>query len=405
MTNNDKYLDKHNIACIYCSSLNDWRGTTAGLKNMLHIFEKLRIKTNLISYDHYFSKFCIECININPMLNSITIHLPSYLPKPLKAFSIFLAFIYAWKPSKKSDIIFAELSVLPAVPAVILGRVFGKPVCLHYVDEEPHPIPDIVYTYIAKNAEIILAISPYLIDKAKGYGCKNVVYLPPFVNTNLFDRDVNARRKIGEDLGVTNNDLVIGYAGAFSHVEGLPVLLQAFKNLSKKYSNIKLIILGGKAGGGFTKDEDDIPNLVKNLNIKDKVIIVPPQPHEQVPMFLSVCDITCCPKIDCEINRAANPIKVVEYLSMGLPTVCSAVGGITDTIENGVDGLLVKPGDVKDLEENLEWIILNPERAKEIGESGRKKAIEKYSYEAIEDTIRQAISEIVDRNKRNKRDD
>ena len=101
-------------------------------------------------------------------------------------------------------------------------------------------------------------------------------------------------------------------------------------------------------------------------------------------------------------NSATNPIKVPEYLSMGLPTVASAIGGITDTIEDEVDGFLVKPGDVNELEEMLEWIILNPERAKEIGENGRKTAIEKYSYEAIEDTIRQAISEIVDRKKRNK---
>ena len=84
---------------------------------------------------------------------------------------------------------------------------------------------------------------------------------------------------------------------------------------------------------------------------------------------------------------------------MGLPSVCSAVGGINDTIEEGVDGLLVKPGDVKDLEEKLEWVILNPERAKEIGGNGRKKAIEKYSFEAIEDTIRQAISEVIDAKK------
>ena len=96
-------------------------------------------------------------------------------------------------------------------------------------------------------------------------------------------------------------------------------------------------------------------------------------------------------------DSVANPVKVPEYLSMGLPTVCSAVGGIIDTIEDGVDGLLVKPGDVKDLEEKLEWIIQNPEQAKEIGENGRKTAIEKYSYEAIENTIGQAISEIVDR--------
>ena len=68
-------------------------------------------------------------------------------------------------------------------------------------------------------------------------------------------------------------------------------------------------------------------------------------------------------------------------------------------IEDGVDGFLVRPGDVKDLEEKLEWIILNPERTREIGENARKKAVEKYSYEAMEDTIREAISEIVDREK------
>ena len=76
-------------------------------------------------------------------------------------------------------------------------------------------------------------------------------------------------------------------------------------------------------------------------------------------------------------NGTANPVKVVEYLSMDLPTVCSAVCEIIGTIEDGVDGLLVKPGDVEDLEEKLEWIIQNPERAKEVGENGRKKAIEK----------------------------
>jgi glycosyltransferase involved in cell wall biosynthesis len=149
----------------------------------------------------------------------------------------------------------------------------------------------------------------------------------------------------------------------------------------------------------LSNTDDKIPKLVEDMNLKNDVILIPSQPHEEVPKFLSAFDILCCPKIDCEINRAANPVKVPEYLSMSLPTVASAVGGITDTIEDGVDGLLVKPGDVKDLEKKLEWVTLNPERAKEIGENGRRTAIEKYSYEAIEDTIRQAISEIVDKEK------
>ena len=386
------------MACIYSSSLSDWHGAAAGLKNMLYIFKRLGIKTDLIAYHLYSNKFRIEHGKINSLLNSTTIHVPSYLPNFLKAFSIFLAFIYAWRPAKKCDIIFANLTVLQAVPAVILGRLFGKPVILHYTDKEPHPIPDSIYKYIVKNTDIVFAISPYLINEAKRYGCKNIVYLPAFVDTNLFNVGMNARKRVRNDLSIENDDIVIGYAGSFWYIEGISKLLQAFKNLLKDYSNIKMIIMGGEKG----KNNENIPKRVKDLNLENEVVMVPPQSHEEVPKFLSACDITCCPKIDCEMNRAANPIKVVEYLSMGLPTVCSAVGGIIDTMENGVDGFLVKPGDVKELEDKLEWIILNPERSKEIGKNGRKNAIEKYSYEAIENTIGQAISEIIDMKKENK---
>ena len=394
----EDYDEELKIACIYNTSLTDWRGGPAGLNNMLHIFKQLGIETtDVISYSFHSNKFGIEHTKINSSLNTIIIHLPYYLPDLLKAFSIFLAFIYAWKPTKRCDIIFANAGILSAVPAVIFGRIFGKPVISHYIDADTHPVPEAVYKYIGKNTYIVFAISPYLIDKAKRYGCKNIIYLPAFVDTNLFSVSMNDRKNVRENIGIENDDIVIGYAGGFWYVEGIPNLLQAFRDLLKRYSNIKMIILGGIKA----KNDDDIPKLVKDLDIEDSVTIVPPQPHEEVPKFLSACDITCCPKIDCEINRAANPIKVVEYLSMGVPTVCSAVGGITYTIEDRVDGILVKPGDVKDLEEKLEWVILNPERAKEIGENGRKTAIERYSFDAIENTIKRAIEEIMNGKKEN----
>lgn len=388
--------EKLNMACIYYSSLGDWRGGAAGLKNMLDIFNRLGIETtNVISYDYDSNGFRIEHRKINPSLNSTTIHLPSYLPKFVKAFSIFFGFIYAWRPIKMCDVIFAHLSITSAIPAVILGRIFNKPVIFHYIDIEPLPIPDVIYNviyrYIFGRADSVFAISPYLIDKVKGYGCRNIVYLPAFVDTNLFKVDMNTRKEIRDNLKIRDSDIVIGYTGSFSYIEGIPYLLQAFKNLSKRHSNIKLIIVGG------VKDEscDDIPTIVRNLNLEDKVSVVSPQPHENIPKFLSACDITCCPKIDCEENRAAHPIKVVEYLSMGLPTVCSSVGGISYTIEYGVDGFLVKPGDVKDLEDKLTWIISHPDRAKEIGENGRKKAMQGYSFNTIESRVKGSISEFI----------
>ena len=371
----------------------------ARVKNMVGIFNKIGLEINLISYSTLSNKFGIEHQKIDQSLQMTIVNVPSNLPKFLKAFTIFPIFIYAWKSCRNCDLMYADfMGIVTSVPIVVLKKIFNKPIILDYIDLRMKRVPHIIYKYMAKNADVFFAISPYLVESAKEeYGCKNVVYLPNSIDTNHFKMYPKDREKRREELGIKKDEIVIGYAGSFAYWEGVPNLLQAFKNLRKKYSKIKLAIMGKVY---ISNTSDNIPKLVEeDVNLKNDVILIPSQPHEEVPKFLSGFDILCCPKIDCEVNRAANPVKVVEYLSMGLPTVASAVGGITDTIEDGVDGFLVKPGDVKDLEEKLEGVILNPERAKEIGENGRKTAIEKYSYEAIEDTIRQAISEIINMKK------
>ena len=385
------------ITCIGQASLDDTHGGATRLKTMINLLNGLGAEVDLITYSFYSDKFGIKQKKINPLLQATTVCMPNNLPKVLKAFSVLPVFLYAWKSSKKCDLIFTNFrSILSSTPATILSKVLNKPVILDYLDIDSK-IPDIIYKYIAKNADAVFAITHQLIDKVRGYGCKNAVYVPNFVDSNHFKVDIRDRERIREEIGIKKYEIVIGYAGSFAYWEGVPILLQAFKNLRGRYPKTKLAIMGVIR---VPKISDNVAKLVEDRNLKNDVILIPAKPHEEVPKFLSAFDILCCPKIDCEINRLIIPIKIIEYLSMGLPAVASAVGGITDTIEDGVDGFLVKPGDVEDLERKLEWIILDPERAKKIGENGRKKAIEKYSYEAIENTIRQAISEIIDKKKR-----
>lgn len=393
----EKKLSGVKITCIGQASLDDTHGGATRLKTMIVLLTGIGIEVDLVTYSFYSDKFSIEQKRINPLLQSTTVCVPNNLPKFLKAFSVLPVFFYAWKYSKNCDLIFSNFkSILSSIPAVIIGKMLNKPVILDYLDVDPM-IPDITYRYIAKNADIVFAITHQLVDKVKRYGCKNAVYVPNFVDTSIFKMDQEARKDIREDLEIKKEEIVIGYAGAFVYVEGVPVLLQAFKKLRIKHSNIKLAIMGGIL---WVDEDDDIPKLVKDMNIEDNTVLIPLQPYEKVPKFLSAFDILCCPKIDCEINRLITPIKIIEYMSMGLPTVASAVGGIPDTIEDGVNGFLVKPGDVKNLEEMLGWIIVNHESAKEIGEKGRKKAIAMYSYEAIENVIKEAIREIINAKKR-----
>ena len=370
----------------------------ARINTLINILKAKEVKINLVSYLAYSNKFKIEHKNIDDLLSSTTIHFPSHWHRFLKAPLLLLFnFVYSWKSTKTSHLILSSGgSMLLQMPMIAVSKLRHKPIIFDYLDIEVEKIPESIYKYFMRNITIVFAISHYLVDKAKSYGCKNVVYVPAFVDTNLFQRNTKARERLRANWEVNYDDIIIGYAGALAYTEGIPILLQSFKNLSEKYPKLRLFILGTQQVLG---QGDEIFGLVKELDLEGKVTFIPPVPHAEVPNFLSACGILCSPKVDCEVNRAANPIKVVEYLSMGVPTVCSSIGEVSLIIQDKDNGFLTEPGNVKDLEHKLEWIILNSERAKEIGENGRKTAIEKYSYEAIEDTIRQAISEVINKEK------
>jgi glycosyltransferase involved in cell wall biosynthesis len=116
-----------------------------------------------------------------------------------------------------------------------------------------------------------------------------------------------------------------------------------------------------------------------------------------MPKYLSAFDIACSPKIDCAENRAANPIKIYEYMLMGLPIVVSAVGEIAKVIESGVDGFLIKPGDDADLERTLEHVMQSLDRAREVGLKAREKVIKNYTQLVLRKRIEDALDSLVKR--------
>ena len=375
--------------------LSDGSGVGGGarFKNMMSIYENLGIQVHLISFSFFSSRFYIEHKKVES-INTTIIHLPKNIPKILKALAIFPVFYYALKESRDSDLISTDfITEISYIPATIVGKILNKPVILDYIDTNFFKIiPSFVRKSAAKNAKVIFAISYYLQNFAKNeYNCKNVLYLPNGVDTDLFQMNEIMRDKKRKELNI-ENDTVIGYTGSFAYYEGIPVLFEAFKNLSQNYPNLKLAIMG-KA---YFDGDENINDLVSENGLDEKVIFIPPQPYEKVPDYLSAFDILCCSKLDVEINRVANPIKVVEYLSMTLPTVCSAVGGINDTITDEKDGFLVKPGDIKSLENKIEWILLNPDISKKVASNGRKTVLDNYSFSVTEKNVHNALINIVD---------
>src|SRR5690606_18209745 len=63
----------------------------------------------------------------------------------------------------------------------------------------------------------------------------------------------------------------------------------------------------------------------------------------------------------------ALPRGILEAMAAGLPIVASRIGGIPDVIEDGVNGILIRPGDIDGLVDALLGLIEAPERRAAMG--------------------------------------
>ena len=94
----------------------------------------------------------------------------------------------------------------------------------------------------------------------------------------------------------------------------------------------------------------------------------------QNPMpYVELCDIGCLIS-----NWEGFGNALVEYMLKKKPVIGTAVGGIKDIIDDGVNGFLVPRNDSELLAKKILYFIDNPQRAKEMGEESYQKAIREY---------------------------
>ena len=76
-------------------------------------------------------------------------------------------------------------------------------------------------------------------------------------------------------------------------------------------------------------------------------------------------------------------VVLLEAMNHRVPVIASAIGGITDIVEDGVSGLLVPPGDAAALAAALERLARAPDLAAGLGGAGQERLRERFSWEAI----------------------
>jgi len=193
------------------------------------------------------------------------------------------------------------------------------------------------------------------------------------INPDEFIPDIEARSKIRKQYDVAEGQVLIGYLGSYAFYHDAKRLVLAADILSKTSSNAFKILMVGNG-----KEYEDTRRLAMDLGLLNELVFMQDAVEKsQVPDILSALDIAVLPgstDIIC-------PIKVQEYMYMGLASVVPDYGCNREVIVPESDGMLFEPHNELSLSNSLRFLIDNKEKMKLIGERAKAKAINEFTWE------------------------
>lgn len=313
----------------------------------------------------------------------------------------FLAAVLA-SVGERPDVVLAMSPPLTLGPAGwLVARRFDVPFVFNIQDVFPDVAVELgmltdarviaasrwVERFSYRRADVVTVLSDDLADNvgAKiGAGTAKVRVIPNFVDTDRIkpaERENSYRREY--DLV---GKRVVMYAGNVGLSQSLDLVLDAARAFVDEPDVVFVV-----NGGGVARDD-----LVARAAGMDNVRFVDMQPRERLPEVLAAADVHVVP-LKVGLARSSVPSKLYSILAAGRPVVASVDPGteVDKTIQRARAGLSVPPGNPEAFVGALDEVLASPERAVEMGMSGRRfveawasPAAVARSYEMLFDELR-----------------
>jgi len=182
------------------------------------------------------------------------------------------------------------------------------------------------------------------------------------------------------------DQITIGMVKKMAPHYGPKYLLEAFRVINKKYSNSRLILIGGGP------QEKELQRLARDYGIAESCSFVGPVPHGEVPRWLNKFDIYCAPS-----TLESFGVSVVEASACGLPVIVSRVGGLPEVVLEDKTGIIIPPRDVHSLVQALETLIFDQDLRIKMGAAGRIFVQQRYNWEFCVDKMEQLYHQMIDK--------
>jgi glycosyltransferase involved in cell wall biosynthesis len=284
---------------------------------------------------------------------------------------------------KKYDLIHAHWLLPNGYIAMRLARRYKIPfaVSLHGSDMTiaERPLFRRFARSVLKKAAWITACSEDLRIRAIDLGCDpgKIETIPYGVDTLLFQPDASRMSKLRRKMknNIKSGDKIVLAVGRLVEKKGFIHLIEAMSKILQKRRDALLII----AGDGDLKDS--LQKKVYELGILKNVHFAGSIGRDELPIYFSGCDILTVPSVhDKKGNVDGLPNVLMEGLSSGRAVIASDIAGIPNVITDGINGLLVEPGNSSDIAKSIERLIDDGPLRRRLGAEARRHCLNRYTW-------------------------
>ena len=311
--------------------------------------------------------------------------------------------IYRYIKKNKIDVVIShqEKSRLLGTVAAWLNRVPVRIIYAHGVLlDTMHGFKRLFFLIegkmVSRLAHKIVCVSPSVMtrrveigmDKPEkqvliGKGTCNGIDTKNKFNPALYSKNIKSEMRA--ELGLDDNDFVVGFCGRIVRDKGVVELCKSIEILSDRYpqKNIKLLVIGA-----FEK-RDAVPKATAEFLQKSPLVKFTGRvPFEAIQKYYSPMDVIVLPSY-----REGFGLTTIEAGAMGIPAIVSRSTGCVDSIEEGVTGLYadIDPVDIANKIEKF----FDKEYSRQLGANARKYVAECYEHEDVMRNTLDFINEVV----------
>lgn len=179
-------------------------------------------------------------------------------------------------------------------------------------------------------------------------------------------------RALRTSLGLDGCDHVIGAVGSLYPVKGHIHLIKALPQILRACPRTRLLVVGQGELESSLRAEVASRNLEAHVRFLGF--------RSDVPALLSIFDVFVLPSLSEGLSMA-----LLEAMAAGKPVVATRVGGNPELVLDGNTGFLIDAESPESISDRVVQVLRDKERAVRMGERGRRRVHDKFSFRAMVD--------------------